>query len=97
MDKFYNYNDFIETNKENKKWLGYKVQVDDYMLTVNKVKIATDKAETERMCKTFDNPKLMVSGEGVMLVSVLVDAVMKKHLVLSNPTYLKKWKGFVTR
>ena len=95
MDKFYNYNNFIETNNENKKWLGYKVQVDNFMLTVNKVKILTDKTETDRMCETFDNPKLLVSGEGTMLASVLVDAVMKKHLVLSNPTYLKKWKGFM--
>ena len=94
MDKIYNYNDFIETNRENKKWLGYKVQVDDFMLTVNKVRILTDKTEIERMCKTIDNPKVMVSGEGVMLVSVLVEAVMNKHLVLSNPTYLRKWKRF---
>lgn len=96
MDKFYNYNDFIEMNKENKKWLGNKVQVGNGFLTVNKVKIVTDKTEVERMCKAFDNPKLLVSGEGLMCVSVLVNAVMKKHLVLSNPTYLKKWKGFVT-
>lgn len=95
MDKFYNYSDFIEMNNENKKWLGFKVQVDGFLLTVNKVKLLTDKKEIERMCKTFDNPRLQVSGEGIMLTSVLVDAVMNKHLVLSNPTYLRKWKGFV--
>lgn len=47
------------------------------------------------MCEMYDNPKVLVSGEGGMLVSVLVEAVMKKHLVLSNPAYLKKWKGFI--
>lgn len=95
MDKFYNYNDFIEINKENKKWLGFKVQVDGFSLTVNKVKLLADKKEIERMCRTFDNPRLQVSGERIMLTSVLVDAVMNKHLVLSNPTYLRQWKGFV--
>lgn len=49
MDKFYNYNDFIETNRENKKQLGYKIQVDNFMLTVNKVKILIDKTKTERI------------------------------------------------
>lgn len=95
MNTFYHYSDFIKVNNENKKMLGFKVKVDDIVLTVNKVKLLTDKMEVERMCKTFDNPKLHVSGEGLMLVSVLVDAVMKNHLVLSNPSYLKKWKGFV--
>lgn len=95
MNKFYNYNDFIETNRENKKQLGHKVQVNNFMLTVNKIKILTDKTKTEKMCEMYDNPKVLVSGEGGMLVSILVEAVMKKHLVLSNPAYLKKWKGFI--
>lgn len=96
MDKFYYYNDFIKANEENKKCLGFKVKVNDScFLTVNKVRLLPDKMEIERMCKTFDNPRLMVSGEGIMYVSVLVDAVMNRHLVLSNPTYLRKWKGFM--
>lgn len=77
MNKFYNYNNFIKTNRKNKNQLGYKVQVDNFMLTVNKVKILTDKTKTEKMCKMYDNPKVLVSGEGGMLVSVLVEAVIK--------------------
>lgn len=96
MDRFYKYNDFIARNTENKKTLGYKIQTTDgYYLTVNKVRVVVEnKKQLDDLFKKIENPTVLVSGEGHMTVSVLVNGVMSGHLVISNATYLKNWKGF---
>ena len=94
MDKFYRYSDFVERNKENKKMLGSKMQLGNIFLTVNKIRLMDDKKTISDTLKKYENPKLRTSCGEIMAASVIVEAVMQGHLVVSNASYLKKWKGF---
>ena len=84
---YYKYSDFKVMNENNKK-----------VANTEKLKILNDKNEVESLCKTYENPKVNLSNgvtSGIVLnVSVLVELVMRNKAALSNPSYIRGYKGF---
>ena len=85
----YKYSDFVEINKENKKLVDTKVVKDSICFTVQKARIMEDKSKLKEDIEKYDNPRIAVSGQGLMYLSVLLDAVVTHRLAITNVSILK--------
>ena len=85
----YKYSDFVEINKENKKLVDTKVVKDDICFTVQKARIMEDKLKLREDIEKYDNPRIVVREQGLMYLSVLLDAVITHRLAITNVSILK--------